>query len=65
MTLLQLITALKTTNVKVTVKDDDSEIIIFYSQGINGVEGDVSSRIVKNWSITGAASIEITLDATV
>ena len=67
MTLLELISALNTKNVKITVKDGDSdtEIITFFSQGISGVEGDVSARTVKRWNLTGAASLEITLDAAI
>lgn len=65
MTLLQLISFLNTNNVKITVKDGDSdtEIITFFSQGISGVEGDVSARTVKRWNLTGSTSIEVVLDA--
>lgn len=67
MTLYELITALRTQNINVTVKDGDTdaEIIVFKSQGIAGVEGDVSSRTVRRWDITGASAIEVVLEATV
>ena len=67
MTLSDLITALKTQNINVTVKDGDTdaEIIVFKSQGIGGVEGDVSSRTVRRWVVTGATAIEVVLDAIV
>ena len=63
MTLLQLITALKTDNVKVTVLEGETEIITFYSQGINAVEGDVSARTVNKWDITGAKAITVVLES--
>lgn len=65
MTLLQLIQTLKTANTNVTVIDaeTDSEIIVFRSQGVNGVEGDVSGRTVRRWEITGAQAIKVYLDA--
>ena len=65
MTLLDFIKALKTKNVKVTVSDDSDDIITFYSEGINGVESDVSSRNVKKWEITGAAAISVILEAAI
>jgi len=66
MTLAELITALKTNNINVTVKDGDTdaEIIVFKSQGINGVESDLSARPVRRWELTGATAIEVVLDAT-
>lgn len=63
MTLAELISALKTKNVKVTVSDDSDEIITFYSAGILGVESDVSARNVKKWEITGAAAISVILES--
>ena len=63
MTLLQRITALKTDNVKVTVLEGETEIITFYSQGINAVEGDVSARTVNKWDITGAKAITVVLES--
>ena len=67
MTLLQLIEALKTTNVNVSVidADTDDEIICFKSQGIAGVENEVSARTVRRWEIAGATSIKVTLEAAV
>ena len=67
MTLLQFLSVLSTKNVNVTVKDGDSdaEIIQFKSQGINGVEGDVSGRTVKRWEINGASAITVVLNAAV
>lgn len=63
MSLLELISVLKT-NVTVTVKDGDTdtEIIVFKSQGISGVEGDVSARTVRRWEITGATAITVVLE---
>ena len=67
MTLLQLIEALKSQNVKVTVidADSDNELITFFSQGIGGVESDVSGRTVKRWLLNGAQSISVYLEAEV
>lgn len=64
MTLLQIITALKTDNVTVTVKDaaDDTEIIVFKASGIAGVEGDVSARTVRRWELNGASAITVVLE---
>ena len=65
MTLAELISALKTKNVKVTVIDAETDgvIITFFSDGIAGVEGDVSARIVRKWSLDGATSISVSLEA--
>ncbi len=63
MTLLDFIKALKNKDINVTVIDgeNDDTIITFLSQGIEGVEGDVSARPVKSWKMTGATAIEVTL----
>ena len=65
MTLSDLINALKTKNVKVTVLDAETDgiIITFFSEGIAGVEGDVSARTVRKWSLDGASSISVSLEA--
>lgn len=65
MSLFDLISALNTKDVNVTVTDgtSDAEIIVFKSQGINGVESDVSSRNVRRWEITGATAIKVVLEA--
>lgn len=65
MTLAELISALKTKNVKVTVIDAETDgvIIAFFSDGIAGVEGDVSARTVRKWSLDGATSISVSLEA--
>lgn len=65
MTLAQLIQALKTQNVNVSVVDaeTDTEIISFKSQGIAGVEGDVSARTVRRWELTGASAIKVVIEA--
>jgi len=65
MTLLQLIEALKTNGVKVSVidADTDNELITFFSQGIAGVEGDISARTVRRWEITSVSAIKVTLEA--
>ena len=64
MTLLEMITSLKTNNVTVTVKDaaNDSEIITFKASGIAGVEGDVSAREVRRWELNGASAITVVLE---
>lgn len=62
MTLLEMIQSLKTKNVKVTVSDENDELITFFSQGIEGVEGDLSARPVKRWELTGAQSVSVILD---
>lgn len=64
MTLLQLISVLKTNNVNVTVvdADTDEEIIVFRSQGVSGVEGDVSARTVRRWELVGASAIKVVLE---
>lgn len=65
MTLAELISALKTQNVKVTVIDaeSDEELIVFFSQGIGGVEGDLSVRTIRRWELTGATAIKVVLEA--
>ncbi len=65
MTLLDFVNTLKTSNVKITVKDADSDgvIITFFSEGIGGVEGDVSARTVKRWEIIGASAVTVVLEA--
>ena len=65
MTLAELISALKTKNVKVTVIDAETDgvIISFFSEGIAGVEGDVSARTVRKWSLDGASAISVSLEA--
>lgn len=65
MTLAQLIQALKTQNVNVSVidADTDTEIISFKAQGIAGVEGDVSARTVRRWELTGASAIKVVIEA--
>ena len=65
MTLAELISTLKTKNVKVTVMDAETEgvIISFFSEGIAGVEGDVSARTVRKWSLDGASAISVSLEA--
>ena len=66
MTLLDLISGLATPNVSVAVIDADTDetIIEFKAQGIAGVEGDVSARTVRKWSIVGASSITVKLEGT-
>lgn len=65
MTLLQLITALTTPNVSVKVKDGDTDAVLieFKSAGIAGVEGDISARTVKRWTIDGCTAITVVLNA--
>ena len=65
MTLQELVSALKTQNVKVTVIDaeSDEELIVFFSQGIGGVEGDLSVRTIRRWELTGATAIKVVLEA--
>lgn len=65
MTLQELVSALKTQNVKVTVIDaeSDEELIVFLSQGIGGVEGDLSVRTIRRWELTGATAIKVVLEA--
>lgn len=65
MTLLQLVSALRTNNIKVTVVDADSdnELIVFFSQGVSGVESDVSARTVRRWELVGATAIKVVLEA--
>jgi len=65
MTLAELISALKTKNVKVTVIDAETDgvIITFFSEGIGGVESDVSARTVRKWSLDGASAISVSLEA--
>lgn len=64
MSLLELVSVMKTQNVTISVidADTDTEIISFKSQGIAGVEGDVSARTVRRWELLGASSIKVTLE---
>lgn len=64
MTLLDLVSKLNTQNINVQVVDGATEetIIEFKSQGIAGVENDLTARSVKKWSIgSNAYSITITV----
>ena len=65
MTLLDFVTALTTQNVSVKVKDGDTDTVLieFKSAGIAGVEGDISARTVKRWTIDGCTAITVVLDA--
>ena len=61
MKLQDIISALKTKEIKVTIIDDGEEIIKFYSEGYAGVESDILDREVSKWDITSASSISIYL----
>lgn len=64
MTLLQLIQSLNTSaTVKVKDGDTDNVLIEFKSSGISSVESEVSARTVRRWTIDGATSITVVLDA--
>lgn len=64
MTLLELISTLKTSNITVTVvaAETDSEIIVFKASGIAGVESDLSGSNVRRWEITGASAIKVVVE---
>ena len=64
MTLLEMIASLKTNNVKVTVVDADTsnELITFFSQGVAGVEGDLTGSTVRRWELTGAQSLTVVIE---
>ena len=57
MTLLDLVSKLNTQNINVQVVDGATEetIIEFKSQGIAGVENDLTARLVRKWSIGNSA----------
>lgn len=61
MNLRDIVSALKTKEIKVTIIDDAEEIIKFYSEGYAGVESDILDRDVSKWDITSASSITIYL----
>lgn len=64
MTLLNLISTLKTSNITVTVvaAETDNEIIVFKASGIAGVESDVSGCNVRRWEVTGASAIKVVIE---
>lgn len=64
MTLLQFISTLGTQNVNVTVIDGETDetIIEFKSQGIAGVENDLTARTVKKWTMNSALNISVKLE---
>ena len=64
MTLLELISTLKTSNITVTVvaAETDNEIIVFKASGIAGVESDVSGSNVRRWEIIGATAIKVVVE---
>lgn len=64
MTLLELISSLKTSNVTVTVvaAETDTEIIVFKASGIAGVESNVSGCNVRRWEVTGASAIKVVIE---
>jgi len=65
MTLQEFISVLKTPEIKVILKDNDTddEIIKFYSDGYSGVEADILAREVNRWEITSQSAITIVLNA--
>ena len=67
MTLLQLIAALGTQNVMISVIDADTDdvIIEFKSQGIAGVESELSSRNVRKWTIDNALHMSVKLESVI
>ena len=63
MKLRDIVSALTTREVKVTVLDGGAEIIKFFSEGYAGVESEILDRDVSKWDITSASSISIFLAA--
>lgn len=63
MKLRDIVSALKTREIKITIIDDGDEIIKFYSEGYAGVESDILDRDVSKWEITSASSVSIYLTA--
>ena len=61
MSLLDIISALGTKDVNVTVIDSENESVIieFKSSGIAGVDDEVSARPVRKWMLNGASAITV------
>lgn len=68
MTLFELVSKLNSQNINVEVVDGATEetVIEFKSQGIAGVENELSSRTVRKWNVGSTAyaiSITVILEA--
>lgn len=62
MTLLQFLEVFGTKDIKITLVDENgNEIIKFYSEGYEGVESDISAKLVKKIDLTSASSLSIVL----
>lgn len=53
MTLNDILSALTTANLSVTIKNATDDVITFTSGGYQGVESDILARTVAAWSVTG------------
>lgn len=62
MTLHDLVAALDTGKVCVTVKDDESEIIVFEASGIDSLSDTVLARTVREWKLEGFTAIIVILE---
>ena len=59
MTLLQFLTALTNTNIKITLSEDDSEIITFVSGGTEGIEGDILAKTVVKITVVTTDTMQV------
>jgi hypothetical protein len=62
MKLKDLLSALKTQEIKVMIVDvEGNELIRFYSDGYRSVEEDILERQVKHWNLLSANSISVVI----
>ncbi len=59
MTLLQFLTALTNTNIKITLSEDDSEIITFVSGGTEGIESDILAKTVVKFDVVTSDTMQV------
>ena len=63
MTLTEFLSALKTANVQVTVKDlQDNEICKITAASVGALADDLEARSINRWNINGATSITVILN---
>lgn len=62
MTLNELLSALATTTLSVTIKNATDDVITFTSGGWRGVEDDILARTVASWSVVNGRNVEIVME---
>lgn len=64
MTLNDFLSTLKTSDIKITLYDNEAnEIIKFYSEGYSGIESDILSRTITKFEIISNTALNIYLNS--